>query len=96
MVTINIDRYGVGHNKAERYFAVEASDLRELGFTAKEFNSLVKVPPYNFHTLAVFNPSTSITKHFTFKEVDMMNDEEVGAWVYECKEIDYTLTIFND
>lgn len=95
-IVINTDRYGMGHNKAERYFSTEASDLRELGFTPREFNSMVKKPPQRFLTLTVFNPKTKCQKDFTFKGVEMMNPEEVGGWIYECKEIGYTLTIWND
>lgn len=95
-IIINTDRYGMSHNKAERYFCTESSDLRELGFTPKEFNSYTKVPPPKFKTLTVLNPASRCQKDFTFKEVEMMNPEEVGAWIYECKEINYTLTIFND
>ena len=95
-IVINIERYGVSHNKAERYFATESSDLRDLGFTPKEFNSYTKVPPKGFQVLTVLNPASKCQKDFTFKSIEMMNPEEVGAWIYECKEIGYTLTIFND
>lgn len=95
-IVINTDRYGMGHNKAERYFSTEASDLRELGFTVREFNSMVKKPSHQFQTLTIFNPKTKCQKDFVFTGVEMMNPEEVGAWNYECKEIEYKLIIFND
>ncbi len=91
------DMFGV--NKVDKTITCEASDLRDYGITPRELNSLVQIPPYDLREIKLLNPKTGIAKPFVYESFEWMNEktkEEVGGWVYRNKELNWTLTIFND